>query len=163
VHPHIRGEHCTESVPVKTKSGSSPHAWGTRSPFLLSSSAILDIIGDSVYLLYANLCDLTRQTARVSGSDRTHARRVCVCAARLCCSLYCTVSARQDLGRQGAPTPERRRRHRHFVTDGRQAALHPHLPEDPSATHSARLAMCSEPTPDPLLDSSLAPRLATRL
>jgi hypothetical protein len=95
----------------------------------------LDIIGDSVYLLYANLCDLTRQTARVSGSDRTHARRVYACAAGLCCSLYCTVAARPDLGRQGAPTPERRRRHRHVVTDGRPVALHPHLPEDQCATN----------------------------
>ena len=33
----------------------------------------LDIIGDSVYWLYANLCDLTRQTARVLGCDRTDA------------------------------------------------------------------------------------------
>src|SRR5262245_4804971 len=106
-----------------------------------SKVCTLDIIGDSVYLVYANLCDLTRQTARVSGSDRTHARRVCACAAGLCCSLYCTVSARQDLGRHGASTPERRRRQRHFVTDGRQAALHPHLPEDQSATNYAWLAI----------------------
>jgi hypothetical protein len=124
---------------------------------------ILDIIGDSVYLLYANLCDLTRQTARVSGSDRTHARRVGACAAGLGCSLYGTVAASQDLGRQGAPTPERRRRPRHVVTDGRQAALPPRLPADQSAPTSARLAMCSEPTPAPRVDSSLAPRLATRL
>ena len=34
----------------------------------------IDIIGDSIYLLYANLYDLTRQTARVSGRDRTEAR-----------------------------------------------------------------------------------------
>ena len=34
-------------------------------------------------MLYANLCDLTRQTARVSGSDRTHARRFRVCCPPL--------------------------------------------------------------------------------
>src|SRR5262245_13425048 len=115
--------------------------WSLASVCCHTTPRTIDIIGDSVYLLYANLCDLTRQTARVSGSDRTHARRICACAASLCCSLYCTVSARQDLGRQGAPTPERRRRQRHFVTDGRQAAIHPHLPEDQSATNSARLAI----------------------
>src|SRR5215467_4906490 len=54
----------------------------------------LDIIGDRVYLLYANLCDLTRQTARVSSSDRTNTRRVCACAAGLCCGLCCTLSVR---------------------------------------------------------------------
>src|SRR5215510_241484 len=47
----------------------------------------LDIIGGSVYWLYAHLCDLTRQTARVPGCDRTDARRVCAGAAGLCCGL----------------------------------------------------------------------------
>src|SRR5215468_9423283 len=125
--------------------------------------SILDIIGDRVYLLYANLCDLTRQTARVSSSDRTHTRRVCACAAGLCCGLCWTLSARQDLGRQGAPPPEWWRRQRRFVTDGRPAALPPHRPEDQATAHHARLAICSAPTPDPLLASSRAPRLATRL
>src|SRR5216683_8418736 len=123
----------------------------------------LDIIGDSVYLLYANLCDLTRQAARVPGRDRTDARRVCTCAAGLCGGLCRTLSARQDLGRQGAPTPERRRRQRRLAADGRQAALHPRLPEDQSAANHARLAIRSEPAPNQLLDSSLAPRLATGL
>src|ERR1700674_2415776 len=125
--------------------------------------SILDIIGDSVYLLYANLFDLTRQTARVPGRDRTDARRICTCATGLCCGLCQTLYARQDLGRQGAPTSARRRRERRLATDGRQAALYPRLPEDQSAANHARLAIRSEPTTDPLLDSSLAPRLATRL
>src|SRR6266567_8313140 len=101
----------------------------------------LDIIGDSVYLFHANLFDLTRQTARVLGCDQPDARRVRPCAASLCCGLCCPLSARQDLGRQGASTPERRRRQRHFVTDARQAALHPRLPEDQSAANYARLAI----------------------
>jgi hypothetical protein len=37
---------------------------------------LLDIIGDSVYLLYANLYDLTRQTARVPRRDRVRDHRV---------------------------------------------------------------------------------------
>src|SRR6266446_6922614 len=100
-----------------------------------------DIIGDSVYLLYANLSDLTRQTTRVPGRDRTDARRVCACAAGLCCGLCPPLSARQDLGRQGAPTPGRRRRQRRLAADGRQAVLHPRLPEDQSAANHARLAI----------------------
>src|SRR6516165_1158128 len=108
---------------------------------LASRVSTIDIIGDRVYLLYANLCDLTRQTARVSSSDRTNTRRVCACAAGLCCGLCCTLSARQDLGRQGAPPPEWWRRQRRFVTDGRQAALHPHLPEDQSTANHARLTI----------------------
>ena len=107
--------------------------------------------------------DLTRQTARVPGCDRTDARRVCASAPGLCCGLCCAVSARQDLGRQGAPTPERRRRQRRLATDGRQTALYPRLPEDQSVANHAWLAIRAEPTPDPLLDSSLAARLATRL
>src|SRR2546428_6098873 len=97
--------------------------------------------GDSVYLFHANLFDLTRQTARVLGCDQPDARRVRPYAASLCCGLCCPLSARQDLGRQGASTPERRRRQRHFVTDARQAALHPRLPEDQSAANYARLAI----------------------
>src|SRR5215813_5336504 len=124
---------------------------------------ILDIIGGSVYWLYANLCDLTRQTARVPGCDRTDARRVCAGAAGLCCGLCRTLSARPDLGRQGAPTPGRRRRPRRLVADGRQAALYSGLSEDESAANDARLASRAEPTPDPLLDSSPAPGLAARL
>src|SRR5262245_26574373 len=102
---------------------------------------IIDIIGDSVYLLYANLCNPSRQTARVSGRDRPDARRVCACAAGLCCGLCRPLSPRQDLGRQGAPTPARRRRQRRLITDGRQTALHPRLPEDQSAANDARLAI----------------------
>src|SRR5437016_4738922 len=102
---------------------------------------IIDIIGDSVYLFHANLFDLTRQTARVLGCDQPDARRVRPYAASLCCGLCCPLSARQDLGRQGASTPERRRRQRHFVTDARQAALHPRLPEDQYAANYARLAI----------------------
>jgi Helix-turn-helix of DDE superfamily endonuclease/DDE superfamily endonuclease len=51
---------------------------------LLKTLFVVDIIGDSVYLLYANLCNPPRQTARVSGRDRTDAQRVCACAAGLC-------------------------------------------------------------------------------
>src|SRR3954447_14388077 len=105
------------------------------------TARIIDIIGESVYWLYANLCNPTSQIARVSGRDRTDARRVCACAAGLCCGLCRPLSTRQDLGRQGAPTPERRRRQRRLITDGRQTALHPRLPEDQSATNSARLAL----------------------
>src|SRR5256886_17199886 len=122
---------------------------------------ISDIIGDSVYLFHANLFDLTRQTARVLGCDQPDARRVRPYAASLCCGLCCPLSARQDLGRQGASTPERRRPQRHFVTAARQAALHPRLPEDQSAANYARLAISADPAPDPLLDYSLPPRLAT--
>src|SRR5262247_1921193 len=101
----------------------------------------LDIIGDSVYLLYAHLYNPPRQTARVSGRDRTDARRGCACAAGFCCGLCRPLSTRQDLGRQGAPTPERRRRPRCLITDGRQTALHPRLSEDQSAANDARLAI----------------------
>src|SRR5262252_4820885 len=97
----------------------------------------IDIIGDSVYWLYAHLCDLTRQTARVPGCDRPDARRVCACAAGLCCGLCRTLSARPHLGRQGAPTPGRRRRPRRLVADGRQAALYSGLSEDESAANDA--------------------------
>src|SRR4029453_6032950 len=99
-----------------------------------STAKQIDIIGDSVYWLYANLCSPTSQIARVSGRDRTDARRVCAWAAGLCCGLCRPLSPRQDLGRQGAPTPERRRRQRGLITDGRQTALHPRLPDDQSAT-----------------------------
>src|SRR5499427_3683522 len=126
-------------------------------------TAALDIIGDSVYWLYAHLCDLTRQTARVPGGDRPDARRVCACAAGFRCGLCHTLSARQDLGRQGAPTPGRRRRPRCLGADGRQAALYSGLSEDESTANDARLTIRAEPTPNPLLDSSLAPRLAARL
>src|SRR5258706_9866072 len=98
-----------------------------------------DIIGDSVYLLYANLFDLTRQTARVPRRDRTDARRVCACATSLCCGLCPPLSARQDLGRQGAPPPERRRRQRRLAAHGRQAAPYPRLLQDSSAANHARL------------------------
>src|SRR5213593_1221395 len=113
----------------------------------------------SVYLLYANLFNLTRQTARVPRRDRTDTRRVCASAPGLCCGLCCSLSAREDLGRQGAPTPERRRRQRRLAADGRQAALYPCLREDQSAANHARLAIRAEPTPDQRLDSSLTPRL----
>src|SRR4029453_18013719 len=75
-------------------------------PTFRTTLHVIDIIGDSIYLLCVNLCDLTRQTARVPSCDRTHARRFCACAAGLCCGLCRTLSARQDLGRQGAPPPE---------------------------------------------------------
>src|SRR6266568_3615325 len=114
--------------------------WQRRGGWVLCHQ-IIDIIGDSVYLLYANLSDLTRQTTRVPGRDRTDARRVCACAAGLCCGLCPPLSARQDLGRQGAPTPGRRRRQRRLAADGRQAVLHPRLPEDQSAANHARLAI----------------------
>src|SRR5262249_48681651 len=123
----------------------------------------IDIIGDSVYWLYANLFDLTRQTARDPGCDRTDARRVCACAAGLCCGLCRTLSARQDLGRQGAPTPGRWRRQSRLVAAGRQGALYSGLSADESAANDARIAIRAEPTPDPLLDSSPAPSLAARL
>src|SRR5882762_8246071 len=127
--------------------------WGCRH----WQSATIDIIGDSVYLLYANLYDLTRQTARVRGRDRPDARRVCASPAGFCCGLCRTLSVRQDLARQGAPTPERWRRQRRFAAYGRQAVLHPGLPEDQSAANDARVAIRAESTAEPLLDSSLAP------
>src|SRR6266536_2359767 len=100
----------------------------------------LDIIGDSVYLFHANLFDLTRQTARVLGCDQPDARRVRPCAASLCCGLCCPLSARQDLGRQGAPTPERRWRQRRLAADGRQTVLYPRLPENQSLANHAWFA-----------------------
>src|SRR5712692_7513630 len=78
--------------------GTAPRAGSIRPPMVAMTACIIDIIGDSVYLLYANLFDLTRQTARVPGRDRTDARRICTCAAGLCCGLCRTLSARQDLG-----------------------------------------------------------------
>src|SRR5712691_8173391 len=129
----------------------------------LFSGHTIDIIGDRVYLLYADLCDLTRQTARVSGRDRTDARRVCACAAGICRGLCRPLSDRQDLGRQGAPTAGRRRRARWLAADGRQTALHPRLSEDQSAANHARLAIQSEPTTDSLLYPSLAAHVATSL
>src|ERR1700758_1537921 len=98
---------------------------------------VLDIIGDSVYLFHANLFDLTRQTARVLGCDQPDARRVRPCAASLCCGLCCPLSARQDLGRQGTPTPERRWRQRRLAADGRQTVLYPRLPENQSLANHA--------------------------
>src|SRR4029453_17511620 len=92
-------------------------AWRTAVAGYVAFNDPLDIIGDSVYWLYANLCNPTSQIARVSGRDRTDARRVCACAAGLCCGLCRPLSTRQDLGRQGAPTPERRRRQRRLITD----------------------------------------------
>src|SRR5215467_9133651 len=63
------------------------------------SDGKIDIIGDSVDLLYANLYNPPRQNARVSGRDRTDAQRVCACAVSLCCGLCRPLSSRQDLGR----------------------------------------------------------------
>jgi Type II intron maturase len=103
--------------------------------------ALIDIIGDSVYLFHANLFDLTRQTARVLGCDQPDARRVRPCAASLCCGLCCPLSARQDLGRQGTPTPERRWRQRRLAADGRQTVLYPRLPENPSLANHAWLTI----------------------
>src|SRR5438128_3748093 len=97
----------------------------------------IDIIGDSVYLFHANLFDLTRQTARVLGCDQPDARRVRPCAASLCCGLCCPLSARQDLGRQGTPPPERRWRQRRLAADGRQTVLYPRLPENQSLANHA--------------------------
>src|SRR5262249_23713001 len=133
-----------------TKSAASCCAANSMRPTSASTASdattwtTLDIIGDSVYWLYANLFHLTRQTARDPGCDRTDARRVCACAAGLCCGLCRTLSARQDLGRQGAPTPGRWRRQRRLVADGRQAALYSGLSEDESAANDARLAIRAE-------------------
>src|SRR2546423_15596056 len=118
----------------------------------MSVGCALDIIGDSVYLLYANLYDLTRQTARVPGRDRPDARRVCASPAGLCCGLCRTLSVRPDLARQGAPPPERWRRPRRVAAQGRQAVLHPGLPADPSAANDARVAIRAESTTQPLLE-----------
>src|SRR6266853_622812 len=104
-------------------------------------SFTIDIIGDSVYLFHANLFDLTRQTARVLGCDQPDARRVRPCAASLCCGLCCPLSARQDLGRQGTPTPERRWRQRRLAADGRQTVLYPRLPENQSLANHAWLTI----------------------
>src|SRR5262249_34891835 len=140
---------------ISPSRGLAPRSTRSISPGRMPASIIelpLDIIGDSVYWLYAHLCDLTRQTARVPGGDRPDARRVCACAAGFRCGLCHTLSARQDLGRQGAPTPGRRRRPRCLGADGRQAALYSGLSEDESTANDARLTMRAEPTPNPLLD-----------
>src|SRR4029434_61255 len=105
--------------------------------FLGWDNKILDIIGDSVYLFHANLFDLTRQTARVLGCDQPDARRGRPCAASLCGGLCCPLSARQDLGRQGTPPPERRWRQRRLAADGRQTVLYPRLPENQSLANHA--------------------------
>src|SRR5437879_13604559 len=97
----------------------------------------IDIIGDSVYLFHANLFDLTRRPAIVLGCDQPDARRVRPCAASLCCGLCCPLSARQDLGRQGTPPPERRWRQRRLAADGRQTVLYPRLPENQSRANHA--------------------------
>src|SRR6266436_1345231 len=121
---------------VRTGSSCKP-IWtiGIRAGFRACNA--LDIIGDSVYLFHANLFDLTRQTARVLGCDQPDARRVRPCAASLCCGLCCPLSARQDLGRQGTPTPERRWRQRRLAADGRQTVLYPRLPENQSLANHA--------------------------
>src|SRR5438270_2589639 len=109
----------------------------SRRPSPTTAGTSLDIIGDSVYLFHAHLFDLTRQTARVLGCDQPDARRVRPCAASLCCGLCCPLSARQDLGRQGTPTPERRWRQRRLAADGRQTVLYPRLPENQSLANHA--------------------------
>src|SRR4029453_17832536 len=141
IRPTYNEANLLERVDVDLRGAAVAMPFVTDIDYDAKGQRTLDIIGDSVYWLYANLCNPTSQIARVSGRDRTDARRVCACAAGLCCGLCRPLSTRQDLGRQGAPTPERRRRQRRLSTDGRQTALHPRLPDDQSATNYARLAI----------------------
>src|SRR5262245_57481889 len=133
------------------------------SPAAGDAHCSIDIIGNSVQSLHANLHHLTRQTARVSCRDRTDACRVCASAASLCYCLCGAVSTGQDLGGQAAPTSSRGRGHWRFATDGRQTAVPARFSEDQCVANYAWLAIRSEPTPDQLLDSSLTARSAARL
>src|SRR5262249_49764899 len=60
-------------------------------------------------------------------------------------------------------TPCRWGGHWDLATDGRQTAFYPRLPQNQSFTNYAWLTIPAESPPDPLLDSSLAARLATGL
>jgi hypothetical protein len=122
----------------------------------------LDIIGNSVQSLHANLHHLTRQTARVSCRDRADACRVCTSAPSICYGLCGAVSAGQDLGGQAAPTSSRWRGHWRLATDRRPTAVPARLSEDQAVAHYAWLAMRSAPPPDPLLEVSLPARSAAR-
>jgi transposase-like protein len=53
--------------------------------------------------------------------------------------------------------------HRDLATDGRPTTFYPRLPKTQSFTNYAWLTIPAEPTPDQLLDSSFAARLATGL
>ena len=103
---------------------------------------------------------LQNRPRRVSRCDRTDARRICASARGVCDRLCGAVSVRPDLGGHAAPTSCRWWGHRNLATDGRQTAFHPRLPENQSFTNHAWLTIPAEPTPDPLLDSSLVARLA---
>src|SRR5207244_191462 len=104
-------------------------AQGCPNPFLgietsrSLSPGILDIIGNSVYLLHANLYHHTKQTSRVPRCDWTDARRVCASAPGVCARLCGAVSVGSDLGGQAAPTSSRWWGHRSLATDGRQTAF----------------------------------------
>src|SRR5262249_14849881 len=113
--------------------------------------------------LYANLHYFARQTTRLSRRDWTDPRGVSACVASICRGLYHLLSTGQNLARQSTPTEVGRRRQRPLGPGGRQIAFSPRLSEDQPPANHAWLALWAESTPDALLDSSLAPRLATGL
>ena len=99
---------------------------------------------------------------RVSGSDRTDARRVYACAAGGCRGLYHLLSVGQNLARQVRQRQVGGGAKGILAQMGRQVALYSRLSEDQSPANHARLALWAEPTPEQLLVSSLT-RLAMRL
>src|SRR5262245_9455794 len=69
----------------------------------------LDIIGDSVYLVYAKLQKVARQPPRFSGGDRLDAGRVSETLAGLSDCLRNTLSPGVDVPRHSTAAPCRRR------------------------------------------------------
>src|SRR5262249_10145026 len=134
-----------------------------RQNTVVKNGRLIDIIGDSVYFLHANVHYLKRQVTRVSGGDRLDARGVSTGVAGVCCGLYHLLSAGQNLARQSPPAEGGRWCQRPLVPDGRPVAFYPRLSEDQSPANHARLTLWAEPTPEQLLNSSLAARLAPGL
>lgn len=123
---------------------------------------VIDIIGNSVYLVYVDLQQVERQTPRFPGGDRLEAGRVSALSADGPSRLGTPLSRGQALGGQGAPTAGRRRRQRRSADLGGQTPVHPGLPADHPPATAARPALRRESAPGPLLESSLAARRAAR-
>src|SRR5262249_32755734 len=110
---------------------------------------------------YSNLYYFERQTTGVSGRARIDTRRVYAGVASVCRGLYRLLSTGQNLARQRTSTEGGRWRQRPLGPHGSQVTVHSRLSEDQSLANHAWLTHWAEPTPDELLDSSLAARLAT--
>src|SRR5262245_47506134 len=111
-------------------------------------------------LTYTTLKDRPRDFLAATGLTREEFLRVLPAFVAAYTACYPLDKTWQGKVRQrklggGAKRP--------LVPDGRQVAFYPRLSEDKSPANHARLALWAEPTPDELLDSSLAARLATGL